>query len=98
MHQPFNQLAQFRAEWIRQGHKNVPDPLCCCGFEKRTSRSLASGYQCPLHAGILYACYRYLLAFLLVVSPYLWLLSGLCIRGARRLERHYHAKKEKASC
>lgn len=28
----FNSLVEHRKLWIRQGHKNVPDPECSCGF------------------------------------------------------------------
>lgn len=26
-------LQSLRTYWIKQGHKNVPDPTCSCGFK-----------------------------------------------------------------
>jgi hypothetical protein len=66
----FHSLAVHRKRWIKEGHKNVPNPLCCCGYEGRLKRSLKDGYTCPIHIGYYALCHLYLLVFFISLSYY----------------------------
>jgi len=70
MKSDFHSLTEHRKRWIKEGHKHVPHPLCCCGYEGRLKRSLKDGYACPIHIGLYTLCHLYLLVFFISLSYY----------------------------
>lgn len=66
-HTSFERLSEFRTICIHRGDTNVPDPRCCCGYEKPWRRYRTDGqikHRCPIHLAWYYGVMRWTICFL----------------------------------